>query len=501
MKAPRTAGRKGTRERGGNRAPEKSSVPAALGLQIERLRLEDLKLDEANTNRHDQRGLDAIKASLQRFGQQKPIVVDREGVVRAGNGAYQAARALGWTHIDVVRTNLTGAAKKAWAHADNRTARFSKDDDAGVAALVLELQKEDGALVFAMGYNDAETAKLLHAVEKAAAPPDVDDVPEPPKKPVSRPGDIWELGPHCLVCMDATQPETYGHLAFMEKAAQCVFTDPPYGVAYDNQKFGPDRPKRLAVAGDKTAGNELVDLVAAALRLSADRCAPTAAFYIWHAWSNRDDFARAMKMAGLEEKQEIIWAKTNHVLSRAHYHWQHEPCFYAAKAGQTPAWHGDRTQMSVWKIGIQGRTGGAFTVAGGVVVLSKDGEIFVSDRRPSGKNGLRVVRLEEEGKVLLDSNGAGGTIWEVQKDHAPEHPTAKPVELARRALGNSTKRGDVVLDPFLGGGCTLLACEQMGRICRGIEMEPAYVDVTVARWQRLTGNRARCANRPGVGIA
>lgn len=479
--------------------------PASPGLSIERLRLEDLKLDEANTNRHDQRGLEGIKASLKRFGQQKPIVVDGDNVVRAGNGCYQAARALGWTHIDAVRTKLAGNEKKAWAHADNRTARFSKDDDTAVASLLIELRREDASLIYASGYTEQEEDKLLHAVEKAGTPIPEDDMPELPRKPVAQLGDLWELGPHRLVCGDATNAELYVDLMKAGPGtmdpAHCVFTDPPYGVAYDNQKCGPGRPKRLAVAGDKAGGNELVDLVADALRRCCQIALPTAAFYIWHASTTRDDFARAMKMAGLEEQQYLIWAKTNHVLSRAHYHWAHEPCFYASKAGQTPAWHGDRAQMSVWKVGMQGRTGGAFTVAGGVVVLSPMGEIFITDRRPKGKKGLRVVRLEEGGQVLLDGNTGAGTLWEVQKDHLPEHPTAKPVELARRALANSTKRGDIVLDPFLGGGCTLLACEQMGRICRAVELEPAYVDVAVKRWQRLTGNRARCADRPEATIA
>jgi DNA modification methylase len=472
----------------------------------EMVRLETLKLDDTNTNRHDQRGIDAIKYSLREFGQQKPIVIDRKGTVRAGNGTYQAARGLGWEWIWCVKTKLDGAKLRAYAHGDNRSARFSKDEDAAVAALLLDLQKEDERLILAAGYTDSEADKVLRAAEKSReAAGAVDDVPEPPRKPTCQPDDTWDLGPHRIHCGDATASATYVKLfgvATHAKPAACVFTDPPYGVDYDNQKCGPDRPERLAVAGDKAAGKDLVELVAGALKHAVANSRDTAAFYIWHASSTREDFTRAMKMAGLEERQYLIWSKTNHVLSRNHYQWSHEPCFYAAKAGQVPAWYGAQgSEMTVWAVAIQGREASAYTVAGGVVVVSDEGELFVSDRRPKGKKGLRVVRLEEGQRVLLDTNGAAGTLWTVQKDHAPEHPTAKPVELARRALINSTKRGDVVLDPFMGGGSTLLACDLLGRAFRGAELEPAYVDVAVKRWQRLTGKRATCANRPEATIA
>lgn len=474
--------------------PGKTISANATTLKLERIALEALTLDPNNTNRHDQRGIDAIKASLNSFGLQKPIVIDKDNVVIAGNGTYQAARALGWTYIDAVRSSLTKGRRKAYAHGDNRSARFAKEDDQAVALLLAELHAEEESLVYAAGYTGDEEAALLkdHGVQ---APPDQDEVPTAPNRPIPRRGDVWEMGPHRIVCGDSTQAETYQSLMPKGERAACVFTDPPYGVSYQSQSG-----KHAKIAGDAETGNALVELVAAVLARCNEAAKETAAFYIWHASSTRADFERAISMAGLQEVQYLFWAKPSPVLGHADYQWAHEPCFYAAKAGQKPAWYGGRAQSTVWRVGVQGRGAGWYAVAGGIVLMARNGELYLTDRRPKGKKGLRVVRVEDGQKIHLDTNLAAGTVWEVGREHAPEHPTAKPVELARRAIGNSTKREDLVLDPFLGGGCTLVAAEATGRVCRGVELEPAYVHVTIDRWQQMTGQRAQCVNRPEARI-
>jgi DNA modification methylase len=203
-----------------------------------------------------------------------------------------------------------------------------------------------------------------------------------------------------------------------------------------------------------------------------------------------------MKAAGLVEIQYLIWAKGSLVLGHADYQWQHEPCFYAARDGDTPSFYGDRTQTTVWQ--LASRTDGSRTIALGQGLLFSDGaghELYITPNPPKNRK-LRNVRLapDETATVLAESGLTD--VWQVRRDTATaEHPTQKPVELAERALQNSSRAGDVVVDAFLGSGTTLIAAERLGRRCFGMELEPRYVDLAVRRWEDFTGLEAERENK------
>lgn len=209
-----------------------------------------------------------------------------------------------------------------------------------------------------------------------------------------------------------------------------MVTDPPYGVSYDpmwREEAGLGAPRQVG----KVLNDERVDWSAAYALF------PGNVAYVWHAGIYTVAVAQSLESSGFEIRSQIIWAKQHFALSRGHYHWQHEPCWYAVRQGQAAGWRGDRKQSTLWE------------------VANLNGFSSASDDVITG------------------------------------HGTQKPVELMRRALLNHSEPGDLVYDPFLGSGSTLIAAETIGRSCYGIELDPAYVDVIVGRWERLSGQPAR----------
>jgi DNA modification methylase len=253
-------------------------------------------------------------------------------------------------------------------------------------------------------------------------------IPVVPALPVSRHGDLWVCGDHRVLCGDATSPADVARLCASVTPVVMV-TDPPYGVDY-----APGWRERAGLGKIRQVGPvENDDRVnwSEAIQLFRGDVA-----YVWHAGLHAGEVADSLRQCGFELRSQIIWAKQHFALSRGDYHWQHEPCWYAVRGGKTGHWCGDRRQSTLWE---------------------------VSNLNPFG----------------------GGSA-----DEVTGHGTQKPVELMRRPILNHTERGAVVYDPFLGSGTTLVAAEDTGRVCYGLEIQAAYVDVIVLRWQNLTGKTA-----------
>lgn len=380
-------------------------------MNVETVKIDSLTFDPANVRKHDEKNLAAIKASLNRFGQQKPIVVDANGVVRAGNGTLAAAKALGWKEIRIVRSSLAGSEATAYAIADNRSAELAEWDEDALAQTLAALQIEDDALAEATGFD-------LSEIEKLTAPKEVeeDEVPEPPVDPITKPGDLWILGEHRLLCGDSTKADDVARLMAGEKA-DLLLSDPPYGVDYEG------------ITNDDAAGLPSL-LQGAMVQADANMC-PGACYYICHPDVHAYEFIQAIRDRGWKQARPsvIVWVKDRFVLGRGDYHSQSEPILYGWKEGAAHHQVADRTQSNVWEFD-----------------------------RPAAAEG---------------------------------HPTMKPVGLFAKATQNSTENGDLVYDPFLGSGTTLIAAEQLGRKCFGIEISPQYCDVIVKRWENLTGKKAK----------
>ena len=430
-------------------------------LTIRRVPLDSLHQDPANARQHDERNLDAIKGSLARFGMQKPIVVDHTGLIRAGNGTYSAARALGWHEIDVVETDLAGLEATAFAIADNRTSDLSSFDEAALSKLLSELRAEDA--LEGVGFDTAEVDALLASLQgEIGGLMDgivEDQVPEPPDAATSRPGDLWLLGRHRLLCGDSASWDDVERL-LAGAPIHLLNTDPPYNVKVEprsnnaiaaglssfapsthHQKLdlarhpkkakptGKMRPKDRPLANDFLPEEEFDRLLRAWFGNAARALLPGRGFYIWGGFSNCGNYPPALRESGLYFSQAVIWVKEHPVLTRKDFMTNHEWCFYGWKEGAAHQWLGPTNATDVWS----------------------------------------VKKLNHTASV---------------------HLTEKPVELAARAIGYSSRRGENVLDLFGGSGSTMAAAEQLDRTAFLMEIDPLYTDVIVERFHRLSGREA-----------
>lgn len=299
-----------------------------------------------------------------------------------------------------------------------------------------------------------------------------------------------------IICGNAADSETVKRL-MNGSLAHCVFTDPPYGVSYTG---GIGKTWDMIIDDNKTGDDLMGTLLLPAFRNMTASTTDTAAFYIWYASIMRRDFEDAMTAAGLIEKQQIIWVKNNFQMGHADYHWGHEPCFYAEKAGRNSLFYGSRTNQTVWRVNRRSKNAIAATIAGGIVITDgSGGKMFIVEKPPKGKR-TRSIRIGENDTAHLFSESKDSTVWEVARETGYEHPTQKPVELATRAIENSTQEGEIVLDLFGGSGTTLIGAELTRRTAYLTELDPKYVDVIVNRYARITGNTAGVCVRDGKEI-
>lgn len=424
-----------------------------------------------NNPRKNDKAVPAVAKSIQEFGFKVPIVIDKNNIIVNGHTRLKAAKKLGLETVPcIVADDLTPDQIRAFRLADNKVGEIATWDDDKLEEELTELTGIIDMQDF--GFEDFFSKEAQETVQ-----PGDDDVKEPAAVFV-KPGDLWVLGRHKLLCGDATKDTDVDRIMAGEKA-QLVHTDPPYGVSYVTQSGKYDMIKN----DDKTGDDLLSTLLVPAFKEYVRNTDPDAAFYIWHASSTRRDFEDAMLAAGLLEKQYIIWAKPAPVLGHADYQWSHEPCFYSEKAGQHAHFYGDRTQRTVWMATIHSRAAMAASLAGGVVLTDgKGSKIYVSAKTPKGKK-LRYVRVSDEGQTVdLQPDSTVSTVWEIGRDSKTIHPTQKPLEIPIRAINNSSKPGDLVLDFFGGSGSTLIAAEKTGRRCNTIELDPKYCSAIIDRY-------------------
>jgi DNA modification methylase len=384
-------------------------------LNIEIWPLDRIKPYPKNARKIPQKAIDKVALSLETFGWQQPIVVDTHGFIVAGHARWLAAKKLGWTDAPVhVASKLTPAQIRAYRLMDNRSHQETAWDLDILGLELAELKELDLDLSMT-GFDLRELDALLLAPNAAE-----DDVPPVPGTPVSRPGDLWLCGPHRVLCGDSTNADDVARLLGGQKPILMV-ADQPYGVLYD-----PEWRKRAGVNNSdrmgKVSNDDRADWREAWALFPGDVA------YVWHGALHAATVAASLEACDFQIRSQVIWAKPSLVIGRGHYHWQHEPCWYAVRT--TGHWNGDRKQSTLWQI----------------------------DNR--------------------------------NQDAKTVHSTQKPVECMRRPILNHTKHGELVYDPFLGSGTTLAAAELTKRVCYGLELDDKYVDVTVQRWQNLTGKQA-----------
>lgn len=313
------------------------------GLQVELWPIGRLLPYAANARTHSDEQVGQIAGSIAEFGFNVPCLVDDRGVLIAGHGRLLAARRLGLQQVPVIRLgHLTDAQARAFRLADNRIALNAGWDDE-LLSTELERLKEEGVALDLLGFAEDELDRLLDGLDAGGASEEEDEVPEPPAEAVTRPGDLWLLGPHRLLCGDATITTDVARL--LDGACpHLMVTDPPYGVDYDPNWRNESGVSATARTG-KVNNDHRADW------REAWSLFPGEVAYVWHSGIHARTVAESLDACGFLIRTQIIWAKPRLVLSRGDYHWQHEPCFYAVRKGATGHWQGARDQSTLWAIG------------------------------------------------------------------------------------------------------------------------------------------------------
>jgi hypothetical protein len=364
-----------------------------------------------NPNTHPQRQVELLATIIKGQGWRKPITVSRRsGFVVTGHGRLEAARLLKASVVPVeYQQYATEAEEYADLMADNRIAELAEMNTSALADMLQSMDTGEMPLEMS-GYTAEDLEELLNALGGVDDTENngEDTVPPPRNIPMTHAGDIWHLGQHRLICGDSTKPETLQAL-MGDELAQCVNTDPPYGISLDGGGGHGQRQKNQIKENGMIANDELTDddlmgkLLIPAFKNAVKYSKPDAAFYIYHATDTRRDFEDAMTAAGLLEKQYLIWLKNNHNLSGTDYLRDFEPLFYAEKAGHTAKWCGDRSNNTCWKVTLRDDAGMATTLSGGVVVTDGAGaKVSMTEKPPKGKK-IRYLRLKDGQSVFLYS--------------------------------------------------------------------------------------------------
>lgn len=457
-------------------------------LKIEYRSVARLKPDPRNARTHSPAQIDKLVKLIKAYGWTNPILVDGKDGVVAGHGRLQAAKQMGMERVPVIElSGLTAAQRRAYIIADNRVAAESGWDPELLAAEFGGL-KDMGFDLTLTGFDLSEITFALEPPGRAPVEP---ATPALPERAVSKAGDLWQLGEHRLLCGDSTKPAALTALMAGRQAAM-VFTDPPYGVSYQDARGAFE-----VIKGDDLRRGQLANLLRGAFTNALAHSRDDAGWYVWHSSSTREVFESAIRDVGLVESANgyIIWVKPK-TMGWTDYQSAFEPCFYLHKQGIRPAFHAKREETTIWRIAaVNDRGEQHLSIGSGVTLTLQEGqEIYVAGAPPKGKK-VRHLHMAPGKPVLLERESAQQDVWEVGREtgHGREdavHPNQKPTELARRAIGNSSREGEIVLDMFAGGGTTLLACEQTKRIGYALELDPRYVDVIVRRWETLTGKQA-----------
>ena len=417
-----------------------------------------LKPYEKNARTHSAEQVEQIARSMREFGFTNPILIDEQDRIIAGHGRLQAAQALRLAEVPVIiLAGLTEAQRRALILADNKIALNSGWD--------LKLLSEELADLKLEGFDLTLTGFSLEEID--AMTPDVvpekdpDDAPDLPAEPKTKPGDVYVMGPHRLVCGDSTSMENIDRLMQGALADVC-WTDPPYNVAYET--------KAGKIANDDLDDGEFRDFLSGAYGCAFAALKPGAAIYVAHADTEGLNFRATFRAAGFKLSGCLIWRKDSLVLGRSDYQWQHEPILYGWKPGSRHRWYGGRKLTTMIdldqdRMPFKRRDDGRYEIRIGDSVMVIDGTATIEELVPSVINEPKPKR----------SDG---------------HPTMKPVALIERMLRNSARPGDIVLDLFGGSGSTLMAAERLGMCARLSELDPGYCDVIVGRWEAYTGRKA-----------
>jgi DNA modification methylase len=429
------------RRRNGGKAP-------ARHVQLKFLAVDDLKSDPHNPLKHSRAQIRAIARSIEAFGFNAPILIDKNKQIIAGHGRHEAAKLNGCTQVPVIcLDHLTETQARAYMLADNKLADRSSWDDAMLALHLKELSEL--ALDFdieAVGFELPEIDFRIQSLGISEVADTAEDFNAAAGPAVTLAGDLWLLDDHRLYCGSAVDATAYDIILGTAKAA-AVFTDPPYNVKVDGHVCGNGgiKHREFVMASGEMTEDEFARFLTKTLELASTYAARGAIVYACMDWRHMGEMLAAGRATGCDLLNLCVWVKSNGGMGSL-YRSRHE-----------------------------------------LVFVFRNGE-------EAHRNNVQLGRFGRNRTNVWNYTGANSFARKGQKSVLDMHPTAKPIALVSDAILDSTKRDDIVLDPYLGSGTTILAAERTGRRCYGIEIDPLYADTAIARWERITGNQARHTN-------
>lgn len=424
-------------------------------MQIVYKNIDEIKPYEKNPRKNDN-AVSAVANSIKEFGFKVPIVIDKDNVIVAGHTRYKASLKLGIEEVPcIVANDLTEQQIKAFRLADNKVAEKAEWD--------YELLDEEINEIFDIDMSDFGFE--IEAEEESPEKVEEVDAPEVPENPTSKPGDIYQLGNHRVMCGDSTKAEDIEKLIDGAEI-DLIVTDPPYNVNYgsiNETGYGKERHNGRQIENDDMSAEDFYEFLFKVFSNVVEIIKEGGAFYVWYASKSVVQFQTAIEDAGFNVKQELIWNKNAFILGRQDYQWKHEPCLYGWKEGAGHYFVDDRTQTTVIEDKID------------VDSLKKEELKKLVEELMKIKTPVTII---DENKPTINDL----------------HPTMKPIKLLARLIINSSRKEEKVLDMFGGSGSTLMACEQLDRSCYMMEYDPHYVDVIIKRWEDYTGKKATKLN-------
>ena len=414
-----------------------------------RRRIEEIYPYPKNAKVHTKKQIKQIAGSILSFGFNQPVVIDSKGVIIVGHGRFEAAKYLGMADVPVMEVKLTDAESASYRLADNKL----NESPWEMELVIDELRTLSTEMYQLTGFS----------MDLIVDPREKDDILPENVPARAKFGEIYALGEHRLICGDSTSPETFLKL-LEENKASMTFTDPPYNVAYEGKT-----KQKLTIQNDEMSKQNFYLFLEKACRNIIDYT--DGGIYICMSSSEIDQLKKAFESTGGHWQSFVIWVKSNFSLGRQDYQNTYEPILYGwSKRIKNHYFIDERNASNVWEelSSVKAEYDGTFTT------ISFQGfKIKLPGKISKGtvikkKQRLDIFRHDKPSKSI-------------------EHPTMKPVSLAVEAICNSSQEGEIVLDPFLGSGTTLIACEKTGRKCYGIELDPLYISVILERWAQYTG--------------
>lgn len=393
--------------------------------------------------------MEAVAASIKEFGFKVPIVIDKNNIIVAGHTRLKAAQKLGLSEVPViVADDLTPEQIKAFRLADNKVGEIAEWD-------FEKLEEELKGLNINMSQFGFDITEAVGGEDVIQDDFDVDKAIEEIDEPTAKRGQIWTLGDHRLMCGDCTNKDEVSKL-MQGNFADMVITDPPYNMAYEGAG-GTSNAKRKSnrIMNDKMSSADFEKFLSGFYASLFDTIKEHGTFYVFYKELGEGVFISELKKSGLNFKQELVWVKNQLVLGGQKYQNMYEPILFGYK-GKTPAtWNGKRNQTSVIK----------------------------------DINLMNEIELREALRELI-ANLETDVVREKKPLKNDLHPTMKPIKLLAKLIRNSSNTSDIVLDFFGGSGSTMIACEQLGRKCYSMELDPKYCDVIIKRWETMTNKKA-----------